>query len=64
MKRQKLITLRKKKKLTQAYMAEHVEVARSTYNGYENGLFSPSIETAMKIKKILETSSDDIFELQ
>jgi len=64
MKRQKLKSLRKKKKFTQAYMAEHVGVGRSTYNGYENGLFSPSIETAMKIKKVLETSSDDIFELQ
>lgn len=64
MKRQKLISLRKKKKLTQAYMAEHAGVGRSTYNGYENGLFSPSIETAIKIKKILETSSDDLFELK
>ena len=42
-------------------MASKLNVARTTYTGYENGNFSPSLETALQIKKILKYNNDDIF---
>mgnify|MGYP002576739030 CR=1 FL=1 len=59
--RKKLIEIRKKKGYTQEQMAERLNVARTTYTGYENGNISPSLETALKIKKILNYKKDDIF---
>ncbi len=59
--RTKLIEVRKKKKLTQEQMAQKLNVSRTTYTGYENGTFSPSLEKALEIKKILGYKNDDIF---
>lgn len=59
--RDNLIALRKKRKLTQQQMAERLNIARTTYTGYENATFSPSIEKAIKIKRILGTTNDNIF---
>lgn len=59
--RKKLIEIRKKKGYTQEQMAERLNVARTTYTGYENGNISPSLEIALKIKKILNYKKDDIF---
>ena len=59
--RKKLIENRKKKGYTQEQMAERLNVARTTYTGYEKGNISPSLETALKIKKILNYKKDDIF---
>ena len=42
-------------------MAERLNIARTTYTGYENGTFSPSFEKALNIKKILNYKNDDIF---
>ncbi len=59
--RKKLIEIRKKRGFTQSQMAEKLQIARSTYTGYENGNFSPSLESALRIKKILDYYDDDIF---
>lgn len=59
--RKKLIEIRKKRGFTQSQMAEKLQIARSTYTGYEKGNFSPSLESALKIKKILNYQKDDIF---
>lgn len=59
--RNKLIEIRKKRGFTQEDMADKLSVARSTYTGYENGNFSPSLEIALKIKEILKYKKDDIF---
>lgn len=59
--RDKLIEIRKKKGLTQEEMADKLNIARTTYTGYENGKFSPSLEIALKIKEILKYKKDDIF---
>jgi len=59
--RKKLIEIRKKRGFTQTQMAEKLSIARTTYTGYENGNFSPSLEIALEIKKILKHSNDDIF---
>lgn len=42
-------------------MANKLNVARTTYTGYENGNFAPSLETALHIKRILRYNNDDIF---
>lgn len=59
--RNNLIVLRKKKKFTQQEMADKLNIARTTYTGYENGNFAPSLEIAVQIKKILNYKRDDIF---
>lgn len=59
--RLKLIEIRKKRGLTQEQMASKLKIARTTYTGYENGNFSPSLEMALEIKKILNYKKDDIF---
>lgn len=59
--REKLIKARKRKKLTQEKIAELLEVSRTTYTGYEMGKFAPSLDIALKIKKILKCKDDDIF---
>ena len=59
--RTKLIEIRKKKGYTQEQMANKLNIARTTYTGYENGNFSPSLEMAIEIKKILKYKNDDIF---
>ena len=59
--RKKLIEIRKKRKLTQGEMAKLLEISRTTYTGYENGNFNPSLEKALEIKKILKYKDDDIF---
>lgn len=53
--------LGKKDGYTQEQMASKLNVARTTYTGYENGNFAPSLETALHIKKILKYNNDDIF---
>jgi DNA-binding XRE family transcriptional regulator len=59
--RLKLIEIRKKKKMTQEGMAQMLGISRTTYTGYENGNFDPSLEKALKIKEILKYKNDDIF---
>lgn len=53
--------LEKRGGYTQEQMAQKLEIARTTYTGYENGNFSPSLEIAVQIKKILNYKKDDIF---
>lgn len=59
--RKKLIEIRKKRGYTQATLSRQLGVSRGTYAGYESGFFSPSLEVAIKIKKILKYERDDIF---
>lgn len=59
--RKKLIEARKKRGLTQEQIAQKLKIARTTYTGYENGNFDPSLEIALQIKKILKCKNDDIF---
>lgn len=59
--REKLIEIRKAKGYTQECMANKLNIARTTYTGYEKGNFAPSLEMALQIKKILNYKKDDIF---
>lgn len=56
-----LKSLRKEKDLTQADLAALVGLARVSINSIENGRFIPTIETALRISKVLETPIDEIF---
>tara|TARA_B100000902_G_scaffold328886_1_gene325156 strand:- start:153 stop:353 length:201 start_codon:yes stop_codon:yes gene_type:complete len=55
---------RKKSGLTQADLADLVQVSRKTINTVENGVFVPSTMLALCIAKILNLSVEDIFFLE
>ena len=59
--RNKLIEVRVKRGYTQEQMANKLNIARTTYTGYEKGNVAPSLEVALNIKKILNYENDDIF---
>lgn len=56
-----LTMFRKQKGLTQAQMAEKLEVSRSTYTNYEAGNRSPDLEGLECISEILDCSLDELF---
>ncbi len=49
--------------LTQAALADRVEVSRKTINTVENGVFVPSTILALKLARVLETTVDELFSL-
>lgn len=55
---------RAKKNMTQAKLAELVEVSRQTINAVELGKYNLSTVLALKIATIFETSVDAIFQLE
>ncbi len=56
----KLKRFRENSGYTQQQMADALNIERSTYAYYETGKTSPSIETIMKIKEILNVSLEDL----
>ena len=50
--------------LTQADLAEMVEVSRKTINTVENGVFTPSTLLALKLAAALRTNVEDLFFLE
>ncbi|NRB65492.1 MAG: helix-turn-helix transcriptional regulator [Saprospiraceae bacterium] len=55
---QKIVRLRKQKKLSQAEVAQAVGVSRDAISKYERGDIVPSVETAKKIAEVLDVSLD------
>ena len=55
---------RKNAGLTQAELAELVQVSRKTINTVENGVFVPSTILALSIAKILNLAVEDLFILE
>lgn len=53
--------LRKAKDLTQAQLAEKIEVTQAYLGHIEQGIKSPSLETLEKIAKILKVQIKDLF---
>lgn len=49
--------------LTQAALAERVEVSRKTINTVENGVFVPSTILSLKLAAALGASVEDLFTL-
>ena len=48
--------------MTQADLAAQVGVTRQTINAIEQGKYSPSLEVAFKIAKVLDRDITDIFQ--
>lgn len=59
--RNKIRALRKKLGLRQEDIATALNVSRQTINAIENEKYSPSLELAMKLAKLLHTTVDDLF---
>lgn len=55
--------VRKAAKLTQAELAQLVEVSRQTIIAIERGDYAPSVYLALRIAKCLESSVEDLFHL-
>lgn len=50
--------------MTQAELAEAVNVSRQTINAIELGKYNPSTALALKIAYTFKTKVDDVFELE
>lgn len=57
----RLKVLRAERNLTQADLADAVEVSRQTINAIEKGKFDPSLPLAFKFARLFETTIEAIF---
>lgn len=55
--------LRKMQSLRQEDLATMVNVTRQTVNAIENNKYDPTLELAMKLARILNTTVEDLFQL-
>ncbi len=55
---------RKKEDITQAELAEEVDVSRQTINAIETGKYDPSLELALKIAGFFDTEVEEVFSLE
>ena len=54
---------RKEAGITQASLAEAVQVSRKSINAIENGIYVPSTVLALKIATVLNCDVEDLFKL-
>ena len=52
------------KNITQAELADQIQVSRQTINTIESGKYVPSTVLALKIARVFEIPVDQIFELE
>lgn len=50
--------------LTQADLAEAVDVSRQTINAIETGRYDPSLELALRMARFFEARVEDLFTLE
>ena len=55
---------RAKKNITQADLAEAIDVSRLTIHSIETGKFNPSILIALKMARFFDISVDELFILE
>ena len=55
---------RARKNITQADLAEAIDVSRLTIHSIETGKFNPSILTALKMARFFDISVDELFMLE
>jgi len=60
----RLKVLRAENDLTQADLADKLEVSRQTVNAIEKGKFDPSLPLAFKISRLFEKPIEEIFEAE
>lgn len=58
----RLKVLRAEKDLTQADLAEKLEVSRQTVNAIETGKYDPSLPLAFKISRLFQLPIEEIFD--
>ena len=56
--------LRKMLSLRQEDLAIKVNVTRQTINAIENNKYDPTLELAMKLASVLNTTVEDLFQLE
>ncbi|HZK88192.1 MAG TPA: helix-turn-helix transcriptional regulator [Anaerovoracaceae bacterium] len=56
--------LRKMQNLRQEDLADKVNVTRQTINAIENNKYDPTLELAMKLASLLNTTVEDLFQLE
>ena len=54
--------LRAERNMTQAELADEVQVSRQTINAIETGKFDPSLSLAFKISRLFEFPIEKIFQ--
>ncbi|MCB0666017.1 MAG: helix-turn-helix transcriptional regulator [Saprospiraceae bacterium] len=59
--RNKLKVLRAEQDLTQADLADRLQVSRQTVNAIEKGKFDPSLPLAFKIARLFNRPLEEIF---
>ncbi|MGX7197419.1 helix-turn-helix transcriptional regulator [Enterococcus olivae] len=60
----KIKQLRKEKGLRQEDLAKKLSVTRQTIIAVENDKYNPTLELAMKMAKLLETTVEELFTLE
>ncbi len=58
----RLKVLRAEHDMTQAQLAQNLQVSRQTINAIEKGKFDPSLPLAFKIARLFEAKIEEIFE--
>ena len=58
----KIKVLRAQHELTQAQLAQKLEVSRQTVNAIEKGKFDPSLPLAFKLSKLFSKTIEEIFQ--
>lgn len=57
----RLHVLRAEKRISQAELAEKIDVTRATINAIERGNYNPSLELAFRLSKFFEIGIEEIF---
>lgn len=55
-----LRSIREKNKLTQKEVAAQLQIPRSTYNSYEQGIADPNVEKLIRLSKIFNVTIDKL----
>lgn len=62
--RNEVAALRRARGLSQAALAEALDVSRQTINAIENGRYDPSLPLALRIGRLFERPVEEIFSLE
>ena len=62
--RNEVAALRRGRGLSQAALAEALDVSRQTINSIENGRYDPSLPLAIRIGRLFERPVEEIFILE
>ncbi len=59
----RLHVLRAEKRISQAELAEQIDVTRATINAIEGGNYNPSLELAFRLARFFNVTIEDIFSI-